>query len=179
MNSFGVIVTPTLIIGGYGRAGKDTAAEFFRDNTVLRYAGGSSWAARHYMAERLSEKLGRLVTPDEAFASRHEGGDETRMFWYTEMNKFREGDWTRLVRLCLEESDIVCGLRDKREIVEAKKQNLVDLIIWIDNPRVPVDKTTTYTSDDTDIIIRNAGTIEEYHEKLRRFSQALGLNIIN
>src|SRR5271166_5059644 len=139
---------PTIAFCGYGRCGKDTASEFFHDHTCLKFIGGCSWSASHYMAKRLSEDYGRLVTPEEAYETRHSGGDELRMKWFNYMNEFREGDPLAIFRLCLEHSDIICGPRAEIEIKGGRE--LVDLFIWVARPGIALDPTVMYSSTDCD-----------------------------
>lgn len=168
----GVSSMPVLAFCGYGRSGKDTAAEWFRDHTNLVFMGGCSWTAREYMAKRLGADEGRVITVDEAYARRH----EDRMKWYTYMNEYRKDDPARLIQDCLDHSDIVCGVRDRAELLAAKEAGLLDLIIWIDRD-VPVDPTVTYTVDDCDMVIRNFGTLEVYYQRLERLARSLGLQV--
>lgn len=171
----------TLAIVGYGRCGKDTAGEYLAEHTVLKFEGGCSWAGRHYMAERLSKDYGRRVTPEEAYDNRHgmpgEDPNVMRLKWYNYLNEFREGDPARLIRLVLKTSDFVCGLRDREELIAARKEGLLDLIVWIERPTVPIDPTVTFTKDDCDIVIMNDGTKGDYYRRLRRLATAL--KIIN
>jgi hypothetical protein len=159
-----------LAIVGYGRAGKDTASDWLKDHTTLRFNGGSSWHARHYMAKRLSADVGREVTPDEAYTTRH----ENRWKWYTYMNEYRQPDWTQLVRDCLADSDIVSGVRDREELLVSKQQGLLDLIVWVDRP-VPVDPTVTFSIEDADVIVRNWGGLQEFYSRLERLARCLGV----
>lgn len=158
---------PVLAFVGYGRAGKDTAAEWFRDNTPLRYAGGCSWTARHYMAEKLG------VSPEEAYRRRHENV-EMRQLWYEELNKYREKDAARLIRDCLEHSDIVAGVRDREELFAAKREGLLDLIVWIKRD-VPVDPTVTYVETDCDCTIHNSSDLSSFYSKLASLAKTLKL----
>lgn len=166
---------PVIALCGYGRAGKDTAAEWLRDHTVLRFSGGCSWTALPYMARRLSEDFGRLVTEEEAYRRRH----EDRMKWYTYMNEYRKDEYrkddpARLIRDVLQHSDLVCGVRDRCELLAAREEQLLDLVVWIDRD-VPVDPTVTYSIDDCDIVVRNHGTIHEFHQRLYRLARSLRL----
>ncbi|NIN68084.1 MAG: hypothetical protein GTO63_25935 [Anaerolineae bacterium] len=88
------------------------------------------------------------------------------------MNEYREGDPSRLIRDCLSHSDIVCGPRDKAELLAAKGEGLIDLIVWVDRD-VPEDPTVTYSIDDADIVVRNRGTLLQYEERLARLMKAL------
>lgn len=155
---------------GMGRAGKDTAAEWFRDHTNLVYRGGCSWTGRHYMAERLSADEDRLVTPDEAYARRH----EDRLKWYHYLNDYRSQDSALLIRDCLSHSDIICGIRDRAELCAAKAEGLLDLVIWIDRD-VPRDLTVTFSIEDADIVVRNHSTVDVYYWRLERLAKSLNL----
>lgn len=161
---------PVLALCGYGRAGKDTAAEWFRDNTKLTFRGGCSWTALPYMAKRLSADAGRLITEEEAYATRH----QDRMKWYNYMNEYRAVDPALLIKDVLKHSDVVCGVRDKCELLGAKNEGLLDLIVWIDRD-VPVDPTVTYSIEDADIIIRNHTTKDAFHHRLHNLAKCLGI----
>ena len=154
---------PILAVVGHGRAGKDTAAEWFRDHTVLRYAGGSSWSAADYMGGLLGK------TAEEAYRDRH----ADRMFWFDELNKLRDREGpTCLVRRCLTHSDVVCGLRNRVELLGGRREGLIDLIVWIDRP-VPHDPTVEFDIDDADLVIRNHGTLREFYGRLENFARTL------
>lgn len=165
-------IGPTLAFCGYGRAGKDIGAEWFRDHTDLVFLGGCSWTARQYMAQRLSADEGRVITVEEVYERRH----EDRWKWYTYMNEYRKDDPARLIRDCLSHSDIVCGVRDRMELITAKREGLLDLLIWVDRD-VPEDKTVTYTIDDCDIIIRNRTDVGVYYQRLERLAKSIGLKV--
>lgn len=77
-----VLKSPVLMICGHGRAGKDTAAEYLRDHAGIKFEGGCSWAARHYMAGRLG------ISAEEAYARRH----EDRELWFRYLNELRADD---------------------------------------------------------------------------------------
>lgn len=162
---------PVLAVLGHGRAGKDTACEWLRDNTTLRFAGGTSWVARHHMAERLSADLGRPVTPDEAFARRHEDRDK----WFRYLNDFTAHEPLRLLRMVLADSDLACGLRRGSEVILGQQEGLIDLSIWVENPRVPPDPTVAFRKEDCDVIILNEADLDTFYRRLKRLAAALGI----
>lgn len=157
---------PTLALCGHGRCGKDSAAEWLRDNTLLTFKGGCSWTALPYVAGRLG------ISTEEAWATRH----DNRMEWYHICNEYRKDDPSRLIRDVLKHSDLVCGIRDRKELVDAKEKGLIDLIIWIDRD-VPCDPTVTYTIDDADIVIRNNGDLDSFYKKLGNLARAIGVGL--
>jgi hypothetical protein len=151
---------------GYGRAGKDTCCEWLRDNTVLRFAGGSSWSAASYMGHILGK------TAEAAYRDRH----QDRQFWFDKLNELRASEGsTCLVRRCLEHSDIVCGLRNRIELVGGREEGLIDLIVWIDNPRVPVDPTVEFDISDADVCIRNEATLPIFFQRLHHLAAVLNI----
>lgn len=156
---------PKLLIVGMGRAGKDTAGEWFADNTVLRYGGSTSL----FLAEHVAKKLG--VSAEEAYRRRHES-DEMRMLWFDTGNEIRNNDPLALVNRGLELGEVVAGIRDPREMAGIKKAELFDLIVWIEKD-VPLDKTVKFTRMDADIIIENNGTKEQFYDKLRKLARTL------
>ncbi len=108
----------------------------------------------------IAEDLGLSV--DTSWANRHTYAS----FWKDWCNKFREDDSLKLVKLCISKADLVVGLRDRTEIIEGRKQGLLDLVIWIDNRRVPADPTLTFTADDCDLVVLNNSTLDEFYSKL-------------
>jgi hypothetical protein len=154
---------PVLAIVGHGRAGKDTASLWLRDHTALRFAGGASWSAAPYMAQLLGK------TPEEAYRDRH----QDRLLWMRKLNELRERDGpTALVRLCLGHSDIVCGLRNRAELVGGRAEGLLDLIVWVDR-QVPDDPTVEFDIYDADVVVLNHTSLDDFYRRLRHLANAL------
>lgn len=158
----------TLLLVGHGRCGKDTGCARLAEITLLRNAGTTS----KYLAEYVASKLGLPV--EEAYARRHES-NEMRMIWYHAGNELRENGPTTLIRRALANGEITGGIRDKPEVLGAKSEGLIDLIIWVENRRVPEDPTVKFGPEDCDIVIQNNGTLEQYYEKLERLAKFAGL----
>ena len=168
-----------ILIVGHGRSGKDTAAEILSKITGIPYAGSTSWAAK----ERVAGVLG--VHPQIAWEERHKNRDK----WKRICDKLRETDQTILIRDALfsvnhrDRSDgfltgwrgIVAGVRDYAELKAAKLEGLFHHILWIDNYRVPVDPTVTFTPDDCDEVIYNDGDLDEFRETLFLWAEKGGL----
>ncbi len=147
---------PTIAFCGYGRAGKDTAGEFLGRVTPLRYIGSLSWVGKSIVAKALG------ICEMTAWETRH----QRRMEWYTILNEYRKDDPTRLIRDSLALGEIVVGVRDKAELLAAKRQGLLTHTVWIDKPGVEIDPTTTYKPEDCDCVISNHTAIEEFHGRL-------------
>lgn len=147
---------------GYGRAGKDEAAQFAESHLGLRYGGSFSWHAKEDVAVALG------VHPMTAWETRR----QHRKFWYDECNRLRANDITILAKRALASGDIVAGLRDKPELDAVVAQGLFDAIVWVDRD-VPVDPTVTFTKQDVldagGTVIDNRGSLPEYHLKLILF----------
>lgn len=150
----------TILFAGYGRAGKDTAAEFLGRMTVLPYAGSFSWAALPFVAARMG------IHPQVAWETRH----QNRNTWYALCNELRDPDPTVLARLVLNQGSIAAGIRDKVEIDACKAAKLFDRIIWVDRPGTPVDQTVTFGPEDCHETILNGGTLEQFHGNLLRWA---------
>lgn len=153
---------------GEGRAGKDTACEYLEQITTLRNAGTTS----KYLCKHVAKELG--LSPEEAYARRHES-DEMRMVWYNKGNELREKGPTTLAREALQHGEITGGIRALDEILACRAERVVDLIVWIENKRVPKDPTVKFTSAEADIIIENNGSLEDFYEKLGRLAKFANL----
>ena len=155
---------PVIAFCGHGRSGKDLAAKWLSDTYGVRYVGSVSHAVSPFIAESLG------VSREEAFASRH----DNRMYWFEWCNTLREHDPSLLVKLTLAENDMVAGIRGDVELHMCKSQGVIDLAIWVDNPRVVKDPTVEFLADDCDIVIRNAGSKMAYFNKLKILCDYLG-----
>lgn len=156
---------PKLLLVGYGRAGKDEGLAYLSALTGLRNGGCTSI----YLLPYVAAELGASWT--ETYEARHRNREE----WFRIGNKLREKDPGILLRQALAQGDLTGGVRDIEEIIAARTMRLVDLIVWIENERVPIDNTVKFDSSHCDLIIQNNGTLEEYHEKLNRLATFVGL----
>jgi len=159
LTSNGVSRPPRIALLGYGRSGKDTAGGWLGLFTPLGYAGSTSKAVCPLIAASLG------ISVEQAWRERH----QNREYWYTWCNEYRKDDPAKLAKACLEKCNVVVGLRDIVELNACKKENLFDCIVWVSNPRVPYDKTVTFTSNDCDVVIENNGSYVEFYSKLKRF----------
>lgn len=152
-----------LMLVGPSRCGKDEAGQFLESITGLRFAGTTS----KYLSPYVARCLG--MNEEECYAKRH----EMREAWYHVGRAVRSGDPGILVRESLKHGEIIGGVRDREEVIAARE--MVSLIVWIENERPEKDPTLMFGPECCDIIIPNNGTLEEYHERLRRFAAALGI----
>lgn len=134
-----------IVIVGHGRAGKDTVAEFLR-MLGFKYTHGTSWYGRQFVADHLG-----LPDADACWHERH----KDRQLWKEIIDKNAEA----VYKLCLEENNIITGLRRVRD-VEWFKEHHKPLIIWVERD-VPVDPTLEFGPEQAHIIINNNGTEED------------------
>lgn len=154
---------PRLALCGPGRSGKDEAAKWLTQNTMMRFGKSTSEVIAPYRAAELG------VSVEEAFANRH----QERVVWYELGNRLRERDAAFLARECLKGGELVVGIRDREELLAVKKEGLVDLCIWLDRFVEP-DPTMKYGPELCDLIITNYTTLEDFHDKLKALAKAAG-----
>ncbi len=158
-------VSPRILLVGHGRAGKDTGLEYLSALTGMQNAGSTSLYLTKYVAQRLG------LDEREAYRTRHEMRDE----WYRIGNELRTNDPGILLREALNRGPLTAGIRDLQEVVFARVNRVVDLIVWIENNRVPVDPTIKFGPEYADIVVQNNGSVEDYHERLKRLAIFAGL----
>jgi hypothetical protein len=149
---------------GHGRAGKDTVAEYLRDNYVVDYSGSVS----EFVNPLVAHSLG--LDEETSFTHRH----KNRAFWKEYCNELRRTDPSFLVRMCLAEGDMIVGIRGINELTASVEEGVIDHTWWVENPRVPNDPTLEYDADACDFVIRNAGTLEELYERLDKIATVYG-----
>jgi hypothetical protein len=155
---------PKLLIMGHGRCGKDTAALYMMQKHGYRWNGSFSWHMLPHMAELLH------LPQQIAWDTRH----KHREIWRDEINEYRRGDPSRLMRAVFAKADIGSGPRPRVEFEAAKREAIFDYAIFIDKD-VPVDPTFEMTRDDADYVIDNNMSFEHLYAQLDHVSQILAL----
>lgn len=169
--SLNKINSPKLLIVGYARHGKDTAAEFFRDNFGLTFKSSSLAAAEIFIFDVLKDKYG-YKTFDECFEDRV----NHRAEWADLINEYNREDGSKLARCIMESSNCYIGMRDPYEINACMEAGLFDLVIWIDAcERLPKEDMSSIkiTKDIADVIIENNQTEEIFKAKLLKFGRTI------
>jgi hypothetical protein len=154
-----------IMVVGYSGAGKDTACRFLAGVTHLRFAGTTS----HCLARHVAARLG--VSVQEAYRSRH----ANRNLWHRVGNQLRRHDPGLLTRESLRHAEITGGVRGIEEVQACRREHLVDLIVWVDNDRVPRGQAVTFGPSDCDVAVPNHGSLEEFHGHLLRMARLAGL----
>jgi len=153
-----------ILFVGHGRCGKDTACEIAADLTYLRNAGTFSKYLTPYVAFRLG------VSEEVAYAERH----QNREVWMDTGNQVRKDDPTAICRMAFANGDVSGGVRGLPEIVAIRDKRIADLIVWIDRD-VPADPTLEFGPEYADLRVSNAGTVEEFRDRLRHLFGLLGI----
>lgn len=154
-----------LLIVGYGRHGKDEAGRYLGTITRLKYGGSTSWAALPLMAEYLG------VHPLVAWEERH----NNRQIWKDHCDELRRFRPSRLIETALKGGDIITGVRATVELEDARRRGLVDLVLWITRPGFPCDTTVEFGPENCDEALLNVGTLQNFHDDLRRWAGEKGL----
>ena len=160
-----------LCIVGSARHGKDTLAELLHEHYGLKFISSSQACADIFIYDELKDKYG-YKTPEECFNDRINHRQE----WYELICGFNKDDKARLAKEILKYNNTYVGMRDSDEIKECLRQNLFDLVIWVDaSKRLPEEQSTSFniTKSDADIIIENNDTYEEFKEKAIRLGSLL------
>lgn len=156
-----------LLILGHARHGKDTFAEILRDNFGLSFKSSSEAAAEIFIFDELKDKFG-YSTFEECFEDRH----NHRPLWHEMIADYNKDDRARLAKGILELNDCYVGMRNDLEIDECKRQELFDLIVWVDaSDRLPLEPSESFRINisQADIIVPNNGTYEEFVERVMKF----------
>lgn len=160
---------PGVAVCGHGRAGKDTAGKFLASVTPLRYVGSLSWVGKGVVAAKLG------LCEQEAWDTRH----TRRREWYEILNEYRRERPARLIEDSLALGELVVGVRDGAELKAALSAGLVAHAVWVENPGVPPDPTTTYGPGDCTAVVRNDSTVEAFHGRLREWAAAAGIPLLS
>lgn len=148
---------------GFGRTGKDTAAEWWCKTAGLTYCGSASKMILPVIATMVGDD------PDAVFAARHEQHE----FWRLACHAIREHDLTLLVRLCLGSGDVWVGPRCGKELFEARRLGMYDYSYWVKRPVRP-DPTVEYGEEDCDAVLLNNASVHSLYERIERLYQFAG-----
>ena len=152
-------------ICGMGRAGKDTAAEFLRDEYGLRYTHGTSRSAAMIVWVAMTKRGINYDTVDECFDDRR----NHRELWAKIIGRHNAGEPTRMYRECLAHQDILTGIRWRNEFAACKAAGICDVWLWISRPGC-IDPTCEIRASDCDVVIRNDGTLDQFKVELSKWA---------
>ncbi len=161
-----------LAICGSGGCGKDTVCDWLAKHTNLRYTGSTSW----YAASDVFDHMQTLGIEYPSIVECYNDRGQHRQIWADVINQINNVDRTKLYKLCLEEEDILNGIRNRDQLVACKADNLVDLIVWIDRS-VKHDPTMGYGSELCDIVIPNKHGVPDLIARLSRLVRCLKIGV--
>lgn len=160
-----------ILIIGYGRHGKDTLAEIWRDKFGLSFISSSMAASELVIFPALKQKY-NYQSVEQCFEDR----SNHRQEWFELIEEYNKEDPSRLCKdiIFKMKNDCYVGMRSKIELEGSK--NFFDLIIFVDaSDRLPVEdkKSCTIGPHDADIIITNNQGLEEFQQKAVRIGKSL------
>jgi galactitol-specific phosphotransferase system IIB component len=154
-----------LLVLGYARHGKDTAADIICSMSGLKGLSSSLFCCKTVVYPVL-KKLYEYQSPEECYADRINHRTE----WYDLICEYNKTDKTRLVKAILAESDIYIGLRSQEELQQAIKEKLFDHIFWVDASKrhkiESSDSCTVQSDAETMVVIDNNGSMADLEENI-------------
>lgn len=152
---------PVVAFCGWGRAGKDLAAEWWCKVTGFRYHGSASSTVLPILATMIGEK------PEVVWEERHK--PEHREFWIKACHAVRAKDLTIIARMTLGIGDVWVGPRCGKELVEAGNTDLFNYSLWIQRDTVPKDPTVEFEAKDCDSVLLNDASKSGLLRRVERF----------
>ena len=163
----GVKTLPKLLVISSARWGKDTFGEILNEEFGYTYESSSQSASRIFLYDLLKDRYG-YRTPEECFEDRVNHRQE----WYEAICEYNKDDKAKLAKEIMKNSSMYIGMRDRTEIDECLRQNIFDLIVWIDSSeRLPEEDISSFNIDKScaDVIIDNNSDLETFRKKVIRF----------
>lgn len=154
---------PKILIVGHARHGKDTAAEYLRDQYAFKCKGSSEICAG--FIRKAMQQLGvKYASDHDCYIDR----GNHRGFWYQAIKTYCSTNLSAVADLIYATNDIYCGIRNKEEL-EAVKAKYNPVIIWVDaGLRVDLESKESMNIEYTDdmIFVNNDSTIDVLHNQL-------------
>jgi len=156
-----------IAVCGYGRAGKDTVSQLLVQFMGLKYTQSTSEAAKKYVFQKLQDQY---QYPDEEVCFRDRVNH--RKEWFDLIIERNGADGIGLYREMAADNEIFNGIRKwDPDIIKCREAGLIDLVIWVDNPRIPPESNLTFGPEQCDITIHNSGTLEELTAKVQNLTK--------
>jgi dephospho-CoA kinase len=166
--------SPKLLVVGNARHGKDTFAEILSQQFGMTFESSSQAASNIFIYDLLKEKYD-YKTPEDCFEDRFNHRQE----WYEAICDYNKSDKSKLAKGILERADCYVGMRDCVEIEECLRQNLFDIVIWVDaSKRLPMEDASSFNIDKScaDIVVENNDTLNDFFEKVMRIGKLIFKN---
>lgn len=118
---------PNLLILGCGRHGKDTVAEFLRDDYGFKFTSSSLFVAQEVMWD----SWGVAKYPD--FDAMFEDRSNHRVLWMEMISAYNTPDKTKTATTMSERGfNLYVGMRRLDELQACQSAKIFDAIIWVD-----------------------------------------------
>lgn len=159
-------------ICGHGGHGKDEFANRLAKASGLRYIAGTSVYAAEFvfwMLRRKHEWAREYPNPVACWADRRNHRDA----WAEAIGEYNRDDPVRLYRDCLSFQDMLTGIRWRHEFEPCKAAKLVDLWVWVFDPRKPEDSTCEITAADCDWIVANDAGLDHLTSKAQMLANVM------
>lgn len=152
-----------ILIIGHARHGKDELALLLQSKYNLKFSSSSEFCNELFIYDALKNKY-NYSSKEECFEDRK----NHRVEWMDLIKDFNKDDKSKLCKEILKENDIYVGLRSYAEFEESRK--LFDLVIYVDAMKRTGlrDETMEIPVGESDIIITNNGTLEEFKKKINK-----------
>ena len=166
-----------LLVIGHGRHGKDTVSDILCRDFKLSFISSSMFACKKFIYNDLKEKY-NYKSFEECYADRH----NHRAEWYNAISGYCVADPAKLGKDIFAEHDIYCGLRNVREFVSMKEQNVFDACIWVDrSEHLPPEssESMTLTRGMADYVIDNNTNLYDLGYHCRRVYNIIESKLIS
>lgn len=165
------MANPKLLILGYARHGKDTAAEYLRDRHGITFRSSSEFLAGNVVRPALAGHKMFYDSLTACYADRV----NHRALWREIIEDYNRHSPDRLAKAILAEVDCYVGMRMQREYDAARP--LFDAVLWIDGsgrglPPEGADSMNIAFDAAAMIRIDNGGTLENLHAQLDDWMRA-------
>lgn len=177
-------VKPRLNIGnilviGEAQHGKDTLMDYLEEKYGVQGWSSSWFAANRFMVEEFAKEGKHYSDPADCYADRGAHRD----FWFDRIEEFNTPDKAKMAKLILMERPVYNGMSSYKEFLAAQKEELFDIIIYVD-AKARLEKEGTYKPDTTlkipkseaHIVIENNGTKEQFFSKIDGLMKAMGIS---
>jgi len=159
---------------GHGRHGKDSFSEFLQKELYRRNLSGkstfqsSSYACAELVRKALEDKYNlKYNSLEDCYIDRH----SHRAKWFEEIKCINQSDEHNcgVSKLIFELNDIYCGIRNYDEVLAYRNylyqqgNKVYPLMIWIDNPRIPPEDSSSMNISmrHSDVLVFNTGSLED------------------
>lgn len=157
-----------ILVMGYARHGKDTAADMIAQRYGLSFTSSSMFCAEHVMMPHFEKHLMKYDSVEACYEDRINWRDT----WYTTIRDYNRPDATALGRAIFEKHDIYCGLRSRAEFDALKNTGAFDISVWVDaqDRGLPPESNDSCTVRPwmVDYVVDNGGSEGDLHFNIKQ-----------